>query len=346
MNGLRVGAPVKFRGVDIGTVDAILLSLSGLDQPSKTAAPNVKIPVVIDIDSQKIESRGAQDDLSDPAVMRHAIALGLRAELQMQSFVTGVLYIDLDMHPGTEAKFSMNTLEHREERYEGIQEIPVLPTALEQAQETITRVIEELGKADIPGLVRSFSETAHGINNFVNSTDLKRSVDQLGEAARNLSEAALSIHTLAGKLGNEVGPLSDTLMQSSKQAGEALKQMKSTFARLQSAVEPESPLGYRLNQTLEDSPPPPMRSMTSPTCSSAIPARWCEADLFRPQEGIDERAPRYASLRRYHVDGGVLAGNRSRTDQGSVAILCPHSDGSACPRGSDNLQCGRGIEAD
>jgi paraquat-inducible protein B len=252
VNGLRVGAPVKFRGVDIGTVDAILLSLSGLDQPSKTATPNVKIPVVIDIDSQKIESRGAQDDLSDPAVMRHAIALGLRAELQMQSFVTGVLYIDLDMHPGTEAKFSMNTLEHREERYEGIQEIPVLPTALEQAQETITRVIEELGKADIPGLFRSFSETAHGINNFVNSTDLKRSVDELGAAARNLSEAALSIHALAGKLGTEVGPLSDTLMQSSKQAGEALKQMKTTFARLQSAVEPESPLGYRLNQTLED----------------------------------------------------------------------------------------------
>src|SRR5271169_1629851 len=69
VNGLRVGAPVKFRGVDIGTVDAILLSLSGLDQPSTTATPNVKIPVVIDIDSKKIESKGAQDDLSDPEVM-------------------------------------------------------------------------------------------------------------------------------------------------------------------------------------------------------------------------------------------------------------------------------------
>src|SRR5208283_1170683 len=197
VNGLRVGAPVKFRGVDIGTVDAILLSLSGIDQQSQTASPNVKIPVVIDIDSQKIESRGAQDDLSDPAVMRHAIALGLRAELHMQSFVTGVLYIDLDMHPGTEAKFSMNTLERREERYEGIQEIPVLPTALEQAQETLTKVIEELGKADIPGLFKSISQTAQGVNNFVNSSDLKNSVDQLGMAAKNLSDAALSIHALA-----------------------------------------------------------------------------------------------------------------------------------------------------
>src|ERR1700676_1365272 len=64
VNGLRVGAPVKFRGVAIGTVDAILLSLSGLDTQNKNAAPNVKIPVVIDIDSRKIESHGAKDDFN------------------------------------------------------------------------------------------------------------------------------------------------------------------------------------------------------------------------------------------------------------------------------------------
>ena len=251
VNGLRVGAPVKFRGVDIGTVEAVLLSLSGLDQQS-TSAPNVKIPVVIAIDAKKIENRGAQDDLSDPAVMRHAIALGLRAELQMQSFVTGVLYIDLDMHPGTEAKFTMNTFERRNLRYQGIQEIPVLPTALEQAQATLTKVIQELGKADLPGLFQAISQTAHGVNNFVNSTDLKDSVDQLGVAARNLSEAAVSIRTLATRVGTEVGPLSASLTRSSNQAGEALKQMQLTFSRLQYVVQPESPLNYKLTQTLED----------------------------------------------------------------------------------------------
>src|SRR5580704_8375496 len=181
VNGLRVGNPVKFRGVDIGTVDAILLSLSGIDNQSHAATPNVKIPVVIDIDSNKIESHGAKDDLSNPDVMRRAIALGLRAQLAMQSFVTGVLYIDLDMHPGTEMKNSSNTV-GEEARYEGIVEIPVLPTALEQAQETLTKVIEELGKADIPQLFASIMQTAQGVNDFVHSADLKNSVDQLGLA--------------------------------------------------------------------------------------------------------------------------------------------------------------------
>ncbi len=251
VNGLRVGAPVKFRGVDIGTVDAILLSLRGLDSQSKNPTPNVKIPVVIDIDSQKIESHGAQDDLSDPEVMRHAISLGLRGTLTMQSFVTGVLYIDLDMHPGTEAKFSMNTLE-QQERYSGIQEIPVLPTVLEQAQETMTRIVEELGKADIPGLIRSLSQTAQGVSNFVNSTDLKSSVDELGVAAKNLSDASLSIRSLAQNLNNQIGPIGSNLTRSAKQAGDALHQMEVTLADVQHTVEPQSPLNYQLTQTLQD----------------------------------------------------------------------------------------------
>jgi paraquat-inducible protein B len=251
VNGLRVGAPVKFRGVDIGTVDAILLSLSGIDTQNQTATPNVKIPVVIDIDSNKIESHGAKDDLSDPDVMRRAIVLGLRAQLAMQSFVTGVLYIDLDMHPGTEVKISSNTL-GGEERYEGIVEIPVLPTALEQAQETLTKVIEEMGKANIPQLFASIMQTAQGVNDFVHSPGLKNSVDQLGLAARNLSEAAVSLHVLADKVDAKVGPLGDSLTSASNQANAALKQMRLTLATVQQSIQPASPLNYQVTQTLQD----------------------------------------------------------------------------------------------
>ncbi len=182
VNGLRVGAPVKFRGVDIGEVTAIQLSLNGLDEPGKTAL-NVRIPVLIVIDSRKIESHKAADDLSDPSVMKHAVALGLRGQLQMQSFVTNVLYVDLDMHPGTQLN-----LERGGEA--GYDEIPTLPTALEEAQEAASKIIAALDRADLPGLIKSFTATAKQINAFVQSPQLKASIVALGEAAKTTRETS------------------------------------------------------------------------------------------------------------------------------------------------------------
>jgi paraquat-inducible protein B len=67
-----------------------------------------------------------------------------------------------------------------------------------------------------------------------------------------LSEAAVSIRVLADKVDTEVGPLGDSLTRSSKQAGEALKQVQVTLAKVQHSVEPESPLNYQITQTLQD----------------------------------------------------------------------------------------------
>ena len=244
VNGLRVGAPVKFRGVDIGAVTAIQLSLSGLERPSNTP-PNVKIPVVIEIDSRKIESHKAEDDLSDPAVMQHAIDLGLRGQLNMQSFVTGLLYVDLDMHPGAPARVVMGA----QAPYE---EIPTLPTALEEAQATAAKVIQELDKADLPALIRSFTQTARTVNAFVQSPELKSSVIALGDAAKTMDQTTRNFQTLVRRLDSQVMPLGQSIKQSADTATLALKQVNATLVRVQRTIEPESPLNYQLRETLEE----------------------------------------------------------------------------------------------
>ena len=67
VNGLRVGAPVKFRGVEIGSVEDIRLQL----KPDQSV---FRIPVIIGIDPEKITSLGGSETiLNSPAEYQSAI---------------------------------------------------------------------------------------------------------------------------------------------------------------------------------------------------------------------------------------------------------------------------------
>ena len=66
VNGLRVGAPVKFRGVEIGSVEDIRLQL-------QRGPECIRIPVIIGIDPEKITSLGGSETiLNSPAEYQSA----------------------------------------------------------------------------------------------------------------------------------------------------------------------------------------------------------------------------------------------------------------------------------
>ncbi|HQU09329.1 MAG TPA: MlaD family protein, partial [Opitutales bacterium] len=71
VNGLEIGAPVKFKGVPIGEVTGILISFN--DQHT-----NAYIPVMIEIDKAKLQDRiGESVDLKSPNLLQNAIDHGL-----------------------------------------------------------------------------------------------------------------------------------------------------------------------------------------------------------------------------------------------------------------------------
>src|SRR5260370_15601313 len=99
VNGLRIGAPVKFKGVQIGTVEEIKLALS----PSEgTVRPNLKelrLPVIIGIErSMIVQSGGTGHALSQPG-LEDLVAPGIRAQLHTESLLTGLLLVHLDLSP-------------------------------------------------------------------------------------------------------------------------------------------------------------------------------------------------------------------------------------------------------
>jgi paraquat-inducible protein B len=92
INGLNEGAPVVFKGVKIGKVVSI-------DLIANSDNLTFSIPVYVRMEPRK-NIRGSEFD-TRVKVLDELINKGLRARLTMQSFLTGLLMIELEMLPNT-----------------------------------------------------------------------------------------------------------------------------------------------------------------------------------------------------------------------------------------------------
>jgi paraquat-inducible protein B len=256
VNGLRIGAPVKVKGVEIGSVKDIRLQLE------KGGEVN-KIPVIIEIDLEKLTSRGATSVVAEnrEALNKAIVDRGLRAQLEMESLVTGLLYVALDFFPGSPINLVQRT--NGDYKYP---EVPTLPTTLEQAKDAVTRILNKLEEIDFKALIASLESTADGIKRTVNSPDLESTIRSLKQTMPKVDEAVVNIRNLAGTMDDKVKILADDLQQTSgdarlalKQAGDALKQTEETMKRAEAAVanietlsDLDSPVNYELVKGLRD----------------------------------------------------------------------------------------------
>jgi paraquat-inducible protein B len=256
VNGLRVAAPVKFKGVEIGSVKDIRLQLEKGMQVNK-------IPVIIEIDLEKLTSRGATPVVAQEAQAFHKLVVenGLRGQLLMESLVTGLLYIGLDLFPGT----PINLVQKPSGDYK-YTEIPTLPTTLEQAQGTATKVLAKLAEIDFKAMIDSISGAVDGINQLVNSPALKASLRNLEQTLPKIDNAVADFRRLTTNLDGSVSSLAGNLQQTSdaareamQQAGIALKQTDTALKEAEAAMtnirgisDPDSRIFYELRRSLRE----------------------------------------------------------------------------------------------
>jgi paraquat-inducible protein B len=131
VQGLRIGAPVAFEGVPIGQVSEISLTYDQTDQ-------SVRIPVLMQLDTDRVTVLRADGSAEDE--LEALIGRGLRAQLQLQSVVTGQLFVELAMQPGTPL-----TRRGGQSRY---LEIPALPSDIQQLVQSL-----EAMRKSVPELI-------------------------------------------------------------------------------------------------------------------------------------------------------------------------------------------------
>jgi paraquat-inducible protein B len=243
VNGLRVGAPVKIKGVTIGSVTDIELQLDiGLESVGSTAE-GIKIPVLIEIDRNRLNRAATGPGMNQD--VRRAVHQGLRAQLAMESFVTGLLYIDLDIHPGAPEHYEMPPNSWP-------QEIPTLKTTFEEAQSTAAKIISQLDKIHLDELIKTTNQTIAGLGDLARSPDLRSALVSLNKTATRLGDTAQSISELTEHVDRQIGPVAANIEKGAHDIDLAVQKAQIALDRLQSGLQPDAPLVYRANQALED----------------------------------------------------------------------------------------------
>jgi len=245
LNGLKVGAPVKIRGVQIGTVAAIKLRLSPSEGQLRQDVMDLRLPVIVALDRSQLTAQGGTGEALEKAGFEDMLKRGMRAQLKTESLLTGLLYIDLDLHPNAPLNLAI------EPGSGPYREIPTIPTDLEAVQEQATKALAKLEQIDFQALVISITTAANSINSIATSASLKATLESLKDTTANLNTTIISVRAAVNNLNTKIDPLVASLHQNSDEVNSTLKQTRAALVDLQSAIDPESPLAIHLNAALD-----------------------------------------------------------------------------------------------
>jgi len=182
VQGLAIGAPVTFRGVKIGTVKDISLTY---DPETRFAY----IPVIIETEPDRIKGAPLRSDREN---YKYLINSGMRAQLVVQSLLTGQLSVALDFFPDKPANLRGLTKEYPE--------IPTIPSPFGELQKNISDIpIKQISldlQESIESLKITLKESSETIvfdveNTLREITNAARSVRLLAEYLEQHPEALL-----------------------------------------------------------------------------------------------------------------------------------------------------------
>lgn len=244
LNGLKVGAPVKVRGVQIGTVAMIELRLLPSQGRMKPGVRGLRMPVIIDVDRSQLLARGGTGAALGKAGFDEMVQMGMRAQLNTESLLTGLLYIDLDLHPNAPANYML-------EPGGPYREVPTIQTNLEQLQDRLIHTLDQFQKIDFQALVVSITDAANSIKTLTGSPELKATLESLKGTVANLNQAVTSARTLLNNANAKVGPLIADIRESSDEANKTMKDTRAALVSLQQTLDPDAPLAVHLNRTLD-----------------------------------------------------------------------------------------------
>lgn len=241
VSGLDIGAPVRFRGIDVGMVRDVLLDLPNVQREGS----DLRIAVIYDVDRELVESRGAGVRLDDPLEINTLLELGVRAELATESLVTGRKYIALDLDP--ENPVSLEPVSGTP-----YPEIPTVSTGLERIEEEVYGIIADLGAVRLDSLVNMATLAFGDIGALAASQELSVAIERLPETIERLDATVGDLQALLVRVDSSLTPVTDGVRRTTEQAEATMQQLETTLEDIGSVLEPESPIFVQFERAMVD----------------------------------------------------------------------------------------------
>jgi paraquat-inducible protein B len=247
LNGLNQGAPLKYRGVTIGSVAKVMIH-------SNQATNDYTLPVLVEIQQNLLHERLEDTHFfQDRTNFEVAVSRGLRGSLEAESLVTGVLYVGLEFVPGAPPP----VFHQLKPLYI---EIPTRPNEIQQLMQNIARVdfkgLEDrltalIGKLDTAITSLNVGALSGGVTNLLTSMNRVVGSPEVTNTMISIQKTMGEYRLLAEKLNSRVDPLANDVTNTLAQAGQTLAQLRSAVQDLGDLLAPDSPLRNDLGLALQ-----------------------------------------------------------------------------------------------
>lgn len=228
--GLQEGAPVVFRGVRVGSVESIAVFYD-----SRT--DDFSIPVLVALDGDAVSGLDGRRTKGVGLALPALVQRGLSAQLAMQSLLTGLLYVDLDLRPARPGQLRGT--------YRDVPEIPTTATAIQALK-------NQLEGMDFRKIAEDLSAIAASARAVVSGPELRQALTDLAEITATFKRVSTRLDQRIDPLANELQRSLSSARSAMDSLGRAAGSVNSTSEQVSGLLAPDAPLVQNLQRAADE----------------------------------------------------------------------------------------------
>jgi paraquat-inducible protein B len=223
---------VVFRGVQVGQVTKV----EALFDPMQAT---IRIRVLVELVRDAVQVTAEIRPQSPQEAVEFLVQQGLRASLQLQSFVTQLLLVSLDFYPDTPIK--------RLGLDPTYPELPAVPSQIEQLLGNVQQAVADLGKLPLEALLSEVLGTFKRMNTLLDVPELRQALVSLNNLVTDAQQLLKHTDDQVVPLGSKMAAAADSASTTLEAARTAIVDAQKLFRDVDGQV---APLASSAQETL------------------------------------------------------------------------------------------------